>query len=116
MKSVFVVAIYTVFLLSAPTADAQVKILTATKDTCAAYVNAISNPSHPDLLALGGWIIGYLTGTAQGTGIDFLRNESTETVSERLFGECVRHSDELLSVVAQQMAREMIAEYQTNRR
>ena len=98
-------------------AIAQIKILTPNSDSCAAFVKALDENEQPLLGALGGWAIGYLSGVAQGTGIDFLRNikpPNTE-VFLRIYAECRKRPSQLMSVVLEALSRQMIAERQSPR-
>jgi hypothetical protein len=63
------------------------------------------------LAALGGWATGYLSGVAQGAGIDFLRKvePGNGSVFMRLYQECRRQPQQLMSVVLEEMSRAMIA-------
>src|ERR1700733_2474199 len=99
--------------IKAASAQQSIKILTPTSDSCAAFVEALDTNQEPLLLALAGWATGYLSGVAQGTGIDFLRSiePGNTSVILRLKKECQRQPKELLSVVLENMSREMIAEH-----
>jgi len=99
--------------IKAASAQQSIKILTPTSDSCAAFVEALDTNQEPLLVALGGWATGYLSGVAQGTGIDFLRSvePGNASVFLRLRKECQRQPKELLSVALENISREMIAEH-----
>jgi hypothetical protein len=50
-------------------AEATVRVLTTTADSCLAFTTAMDAIS-----ALFAWTLGFLSGVAQGTGTDYLRN------------------------------------------
>jgi len=90
----------------------DVRILTPTSDSCRSYTEAIATSDKPALLALAGWFTGFLSGVAQGTGNDFLRNEDVQDVSERLYDVCMKQPDKPLSLAAEELARKLIANQQ----
>ena len=95
------------------TAQQSVKILTPNSDSCAAFVEALNKPEPLLLIGLAGWATGYLSGVAQGTGIDFLRQvePGNTSVFLRLEKECQQQPSELLSIVLERMSRKMIEEH-----
>jgi hypothetical protein len=92
-------------------AQHTIKTLTPTSDSCAAFVRALDTNEEPLLLALAAWATGYLSGVAQGKGIDFLRRmeSGNKSVIARLYVECRQQPEQLMSVVLERMSREMIA-------
>lgn len=95
-------------------AQQSIKILTPNSDSCAVFVQALNTNQEPLLLVtLGGWATGYLSGFAQGTGIDFLRpiEPGNTSVFLRLAKECEQQPKEHLSIVLQKISRDMIAEH-----
>jgi hypothetical protein len=95
------------------TAQQTIKILTPASDSCAAFVKALDANEEPLLLTLGAWATGYLSGVAQGTGIDFLRNvePGNTSVFLRLESECRRQPRQPMSVVLQEISRAMITRH-----
>jgi hypothetical protein len=93
-------------------AQQTIKILTPASDSCAAFVKALNANEQPLLLALAGWATGYLSGVAQGTGIDFLRRvePGNTSVIVRLERECRQQPQQLMSVVLEKISRDMIRE------
>ena len=100
--------------LSTPAmAQPTIKIQTPASDSCAAFVRALDANEEPLLLTLGAWATGYLSGVAQDTGIDFLRNvePSNQSVFLRLESECRRQPQQPMSVVLQEISRAMITKH-----
>lgn len=97
-------------------AQENIKILTPNSDSCAVFIQALNTNQESQLstlIALGGWATGYLSGVAQGTGIDFLRavQPPNTSVFLRLEKECQQQPKERLSIVLEKLSREMIAEH-----
>jgi hypothetical protein len=112
-KLVLSIVLAVIANLNPAVAQQNIKILTPASDSCAAFVEALDNNQEPLLLALAGYATGYLSGVAQGTGIDFLRSvePGNTSVILRLKKECQRQPKQLLSVALENMSREMIAEH-----
>jgi len=102
------------FLFMSNQSDAQktVRILTLTDDICGAYVTAILKSDQAKILSFGGWYLGFLSGVAQGTNIDFLRRQDAGELSGRLYNVCTKQADKPLSVAAEEIARGLIVEHQ----
>lgn len=98
-----------VLMLTTPaSAGDTVRVLTPTNDTCRAYTNAMIGGDKSTVPALAGWYLGFLSGVAQGTGIDFLRNASAEELSQRLYNDCQRQPDKPLSLAAEEIANKLV--------
>jgi hypothetical protein len=68
------IAVATLALLALSSqSDAQqtVRVLTPTDDICGVYVTAILTQDQIKILSLGGWYLGFLSGAAEGTNVDF---------------------------------------------
>src|ERR1700680_1100251 len=71
-------------------AQQTVRILTPTNDTCRAYTAATAARDQTALVGLAGWVVGYLSGFAQGARSDFLRNENVANLSSLLYADCLK--------------------------
>jgi len=101
-----------IFIILSNQSEAQqtVRILTPDSDTCLAYTQAMEATDNPALTAaLGGWALGFFSGVAQGTGIDYLRDADASGLFHQLYSECLGQPRLPLSVVAEHMARDLIA-------
>jgi hypothetical protein len=90
-------------------AQQTVRVLTPTADTCRAFTAAMAAPDKTALTALAGWVIGYLSGFAQGTRTDFLHNEDVAKLSSRLYDDCLKRPEMPLSIAAHELAKKLIA-------
>src|SRR5258708_28220867 len=88
---------------AAPPAIAQqtVRILTPTADTCRAYTTAMVASDKTAVTALSGWVVGYLSGVAQGTRTDFLHNENVARLTNLLYADCLQPPEMPLSIPPQ---------------
>jgi hypothetical protein len=64
------------------------------------------------LVGFSGWFLGFLSGMAQGTGIDFLRDANEEDLNKRLYDDCRAQPDKPLSSVVEEMAKKLMASHQ----
>jgi hypothetical protein len=71
-------------------------------------VTAILKSDQAKILGYGGWCLGFLSGVAQGTNIDFLRRQDAGALSGRLYS--LKQADKPLSVAVEEIARSLIAE------
>jgi hypothetical protein len=92
-------------------AHGQIRVLTPSDDSCRGLIAAMDSADRPKLLAAGGWAIGFWSGVAQGAGIDFLRNASTDALMRRLYVACREQPARPLSLAVENLARTLIAEY-----
>jgi hypothetical protein len=90
-------------------AQQTVRLLTPTTDTCRAFTAAMVASDKTALTGLAGWVVGYLSGVAQGMRNDFLHNEDVAKLTSRLYGDCLKRPEMPLSIAAQQLARQLIA-------
>ena len=93
-----------------------VKLLTPSVDTCRAYTAAVSGNNRTALAGFSGWLLGFLSGMAQGTGIDFLRDANVEELNKRLYESCRAQPDKSLSSVVEEMAKRLMASHQNHQR
>jgi hypothetical protein len=107
-----IVAIVLFVLATSDYAIAGIKILTPNKDSCLAYITAFDTADAVNIGVLSGWAVGFFSGVAQGTGIDYLRNFDVNSLTQRLYDSCRRQPDKLLSLAAEELARSMITEQQ----
>lgn len=104
-----VVIAFLVTVAGAPAlAQQTVRILTPTADTCRAYTSAMVASDKTAVTALAGWVVGYLSGYAQGTRTDFLHNENVARLTSRLYDDCLKRPEMPLSIAAQELARRLI--------
>lgn len=93
----------------APAAAQQsIKILTPSDDTCAAFMAAVNTGDPGKAPALGGWALGFISGVAQGTGVDILRGATTQGVMNRLYAECQKQPGQPMSLALEEMARTLV--------
>jgi len=90
-------------------AQQTVRILTPTADSCRAYTTAMVGPDKTALTGLAGWVVGYLSGIAQGTRTDFLHGEDVARLTSRLYDDCLKRPEMPLSIAAQELAKKLIA-------
>jgi len=90
-------------------AQQTVRILTPTADTCRAYTAATAARDQTAMVGLGGWVVGYLSGFAQGTRTDFLHNEDVARLSSALYNDCLKRPEMPLSIAAHELAKKLIA-------
>ena len=89
-------------------AQQAVRILTPTVDTCRAYTAAMVASDKTALTGLGGWVVGYLSGFAQGTRTDFLQNQDVARLTSRLYDDCLKRPEMPLSIATQELARKLM--------
>ena len=90
-------------------AQQTVRILTPTVDTCRAYTAAMVASDETASTGLGGWVVGYLSGFAQGTRTDFLQNQDVARLTSRLYDDCLKRPEMPLSIAAHELAKKLIA-------
>jgi hypothetical protein len=101
---------------SETSADQGIKVLTPPVDTCRAYTAAVFGNNRMTLVGFSGWFLGFLSGMAQGTGIDFLRDADVEDLNKRLYEGCREQPDKSLSSVVEEMSKSLIASHQNEQR
>jgi hypothetical protein len=98
-----------ILTLASPSgAQQSLKVLTPTDDTCAAFVSAMDSGDPPKVAALGGWALGFLSGVAQGAGVDILRGATAESVMNRLYAACHSQPSRQMSLVLEEIARSLV--------
>jgi hypothetical protein len=90
-------------------AQHTVRVLTPSSDVCRSFTAAMDASDTAPLLALSGWALGFLSGVAQGTGIDFLRDQDGSKLLVRLYSECSKQPNKLLSFAVEEMANALVA-------
>ena len=101
---------------SKTSADQGIKLLAPSVDTCRAYTAAVFGNNRMTLTGFSGWFLGFLSGMAQGTGIDFLRDADMEDLNKRLYDGCRAQPDKPLSSVVEEMAKKLMASHQNQPR
>ena len=99
-------------LLAVVTAsDAQkgIRILIPREDTCVAFVAAFNGDDRLAMLDLGGWALGYLSGIAQQSGKDILRDMTSEILMDRIAEACQRQPAKPLSSIVMEIANSLLA-------
>ncbi len=61
------------------------------------------------LLPLAGWALGFLSGIAQGTGKDILRNADDQQVMARLYSDCSKEPSLAMSVALERLAQTLVS-------
>ena len=89
-------------------AQQTIRILTPTTDTCRAFTAAMVAPDKTALTGLAGWVVGYLSGVAEGTRKDFLHSEDVARLTSRLYEDCRKRPEMPLSIATQELARKLI--------
>ena len=90
-------------------AQNNITVLTPTTDSCLSYTRAIEANDFMLTEGVNGWALGYLSGVAQGTGIDILRDEAAPDLFRQLYSACKAEPRQLLSVVLEGIARNLLA-------
>jgi hypothetical protein len=116
VRSAIVLALAIVMGGSETGADQGIKLLAPPVDTCRAYMAAVFGNNRMTLVGFSGWFLGFLSGKAQGTGIDFLRDADQEDLNKRLYESCRAQPDEPFSSVVEEMAKTLMASHQSRQR
>lgn len=98
-------------ILAAGTSSAAqqtVKILTPSSDSCAAFMVAMESGDPTKVAALGGWALGFMSGVAQGTNVDILRDATAQGVMSRLYSDCQKQPGRPMSVILEEIARSLV--------
>jgi len=90
-------------------AQNNIMVLTPTTDSCLSYTQAMEANDLILTEGLNGWALGYLSGVAQGTGIDILRDAAAPDLFRQLYLVCKAQPRQLLSVALEGIARNLIA-------
>lgn len=96
---------------SAPPGHAQkgIRILIPRDNTCSAFLAAFNGDDRLALLDLGGWAFGYLSGIAQQSGKDILRDVTSESLMDRIADACQRQPDKPMSSVVMEIGSALMA-------
>ena len=99
-------------LAVASPAEAQngIRILIPRDDTCSAFIAAFNGDDRLALLDLGGWALGYLSGIAQQSGTDILRDMTSEILMDRIADACQRQPSKPMSSVVSEIANSLLAD------
>jgi hypothetical protein len=102
------VTLAVITLASPSVAQQSIKVLTLTDDTCTAFMAAIDSGDRNKAVGMGGWALGFLSGVAQGTGVDILRGATAQSVTNRLYSACQDQPGRPMSLVLEEMARSLV--------
>ena len=90
-------------------AQNNITVLTPTTDSCLSYTRAIEANDFMLTEGVNGWALGYLSGVAQATGIDILRDAAAPDLFRQLYSVCKAEPRQLLSAALEGIARNLIA-------
>jgi hypothetical protein len=97
-------------VVAAPSATAEKAwILTPTEDSCATFIAAMNVDDTTKVAAFAGWAIGFLSGVAEGSNVDFLRTPSQQDAVALLYSECGKQPARQMSEVLEEIAAALIA-------
>jgi len=102
------VALALVLAASPGHAQKGIRILIPREDTCDAFIAALNNGDRAALLDLGGWALGYLSGIAQQSGRDILRDVTSESLMDRIADSCQRQPSKPISSVVMEIANSLL--------
>jgi len=99
------------FLLGAQPAHA-VKLLTPNTDSCRTFVGLMQHFSSSQealqLVSMSGWVTGFMSGIAEGTNVDILRELDITEITTRVIQVCEANPDISVSEAAERTAGEML--------
>jgi len=96
--------------LAAPAQAQQgIRILIPSDDTCNAFIAALNSSDRAAMLDLGGWALGYLSGLAQQSGKDILKNMTSESLMDRIGDSCQRQPSRAMSAVVMEIGSTLLA-------
>lgn len=104
--------LFAMALIAVATAsDAQkgIRILIPRDNTCTAFVAAFNGDDRLAMLDLGGWALGYLSGIAQQSGTDILRDMTSEILMDRIAEACQRQPGKPMSSIVMEIANALLA-------
>ena len=100
-------------VMTAPVGKARaqtgIKLLMPAEDSCAALVHAMDSGDTTVMLSLGGWAFGFLSGIAQQSGKDILRNTTSQGLLDQLTAACQKSPDKPMSSIVEQLATALLA-------
>ena len=85
-------------------AQNSIRVLTSNDDNCLTFPSAMEPADGSRLLPLAGWVVGFFSGVAQGTGIDFLRNADTEELMTKVYATCKKQPNKSVSLASEEIA------------
>lgn len=95
--------------VGAARAQTGIKLVMPAEDSCAALVHATDSGDTTVMLSLGGWAFGFLSGIAQQSGKDILRNTTSQGLLDQLTAACQKSPDKPMSAIVEQMAATLMA-------
>ena len=95
----------------ATAADAQqgIKLLIPNEATCSGFLAALDNGDREAMLSIGGWALGYLSGVAEQSGKDILRDTTSEALMDRIAQTCQSQPQREMSSVVIEIANSWLA-------
>lgn len=90
-------------------ADAAIKILIPSDDSCTAYVTAMNSDDDAAMLNLGGWALGYWSALAEQSGKDILHDTTSQILLDRLATECQAQPNMPMSTIVAAIGRSLLA-------
>jgi hypothetical protein len=92
--------------------DAQsgIRVLIPSDDSCNAFIAALNSGDRGTMLNLGGWALGYLSGTAQQSGKNILGQTTSESLMDRIAESCQRDPNRAMSTVVMEIANSLLAQ------
>jgi len=90
-------------------AQKGIRVLIPRENTCTAFLAAFNGDDRLAMLDLGGWALGYLSGIAQQSGKDILRDMTSEILMDRIADACQRQPSKPMSSVVMEIANSLLA-------
>ena len=102
-------ALALIAIATASGAQNGIRVLMPREDSCSAFLAAFNSDDRVALLALGGWALGYLSGIAQQSGKDILRDMTSEILMDRIADACQRQPSKPMSSIIMEIANSLLA-------
>lgn len=106
------VAFALVAIASPGQAQQGIKLLIPSDDTCDAFIAALNSSDRAAMLNLGGWALGYLSGLAQQSGKDILRQSTSQSLMDSIAETCQRQPKRAMSSVVMEIGSALLAQAQ----
>lgn len=90
-------------------AQKGIRVLIPREDTCSAFLAAFNGDDRLAMLDLGGWALGYLSGIAQQSGKDILRDVTSESLMDRIADSCQGQPNKPMSSIVMEIANALLA-------
>jgi hypothetical protein len=90
-------------------AQKGIRVLIPRENTCSAFLAAFNGDDRVAMLDLGGWALGYLSGIAQQSGKDILRDMTSEILMDRIADACQHQPGKPMSSVVMEIANSLLA-------